>query len=50
MEKMSSGAKFGLGFGVRRYIILEYRRHMCHQANFLKGTRDFMYKDESEPV
>ena len=49
-EKVSLRDKWGFGFGVRRSIRLEYRRHICHQAKLLKGTKDFMYKDECEPT
>ena len=49
-ERVSQKDKCRFGFGDRSSIMLEYGRHMCHQAKFLKGTQDFVYKDECEPT
>ena len=45
-ERVSSKDKCGFGCGVCRSIRLEYGRHLCHQAKFLRRTQDFVYKDE----
>ena len=47
-ERVSLRDKCGFGCGVYRSIILEYRRHLCHQAKFLKRTQDLVYKDRCE--
>ena len=49
-QTCSQKDKCRFGFGVRSSIILEYGQPVCHQAKFLNGTRDFVYKDGSEPA
>ena len=47
---MSLKDKCGFGFDIRKSTRLEYERHVHHQAKFLKGTWDLVYKDECEPA
>ena len=49
-KRVSQKDKCRFGFDVQSSIILEYGRHMCHQAKFPKGTRDLVYKDGCEPA
>ena len=49
-ERVSSKDKCGFGFDIHRSTRSEYGRHVYHQAKFLKGTWDLMYKDECEPA